>query len=83
MLQITQDKLRSTGSHQTQFFSFSQDKDSVLNSDLGRKKLREVGIGTPLQVGEWLVKVFREDFKLDELADQLEVFIHKNKIICA
>ena len=78
MLQTTQDKLHSTGSHRTQFFSFCQDKDSILNSDLGRKKLREVGIGTPLQVGEWLVKVFREDFKLDELADQLEVYIHEN-----
>ena len=61
-----------------QFFSFCQDKDSVLNSDSGRKKLREVGIGTPLQVGEWLVKVFKEDFKQNELADQLEVFVNEN-----
>ena len=77
-LQITRDKLRSTGSHQIQFFSFCQDKDSVLNSDSGRKKLKKVGIGTPRQVGEWLVKVFREDFKQNELANQLEVFVDKN-----
>ena len=78
LLQVTREKLRSTGSHEMQFFSFCQDKDSVLNSDSGRKKLREVGIGTPLQVGEWLVKVFKEDFKQNELADQLEVFVNEN-----
>ena len=60
------------------FFSFCQDKDSVLNTDEGRKKLRAVGIESPLQVGEWLVKVFREDFDQDELAEHLEVFMNKN-----
>ena len=78
LLQVTREKLRSIGSHEMQFFSFCQDKDSVLNSDSGRKKLRDVGIGTPLQVGEWLVKVFKEDFKQNELADQLEVFVNEN-----
>ena len=76
-MQVTKEKLRSTGSHEVKFFSFCQDKDSVLNSDEGRKKLRAVGIESPLQVGEWLVKVFREDFDQDELANQLEVYIHE------
>ena len=77
-MQDTQDKLRQTASYQTQFFSFCQDNDSVLNTDEGREKLREVGIGTPLQVGEWLVEVFKKDFDQDQLANQLEPFIHRN-----
>lgn len=59
------------------FFSFSQDRDSVLNCEEGRHRLREVGIGIPLEVGEWLVDVFRKDFGQDDLADRLDGFIHK------
>ena len=40
--------------------------------------MRAVGIDTPLQVGEWLVKVFREDFQQNDLASELEVFIGGN-----
>jgi hypothetical protein len=29
-------------------------------------------------VGEWLVKVFREDFQQNDLASQLEAFIGEN-----
>ena len=65
-------------SHKTQLFSFSLDNDSVLNSDEGREKLKDVGIGSPSDVGEWLVRVFRKDFGQDELADQLEPFVHGN-----
>lgn len=61
------------------FFSFSQDRDSVLNSEEGRRKLREVGIGIPLEVGEWLVDVFRKHFGQDDLADRLHGFIHKHQ----
>ena len=35
-----------------------------------------MGIGSPSDVGEWLVRVFRKDFGQDELADQLEPFVH-------
>ena len=61
------------------FFSFSQDRDSVLNSEEGRRKLREVGIGIPLEVGEWLVDVFQKSFGQDDLADRLHGFIHKTQ----
>ena len=74
--QAIQGKLQSVRSHKVQFFSFCQDNDSVLNSEEGRQKLRDVGIGTPLEVGEWLVEVFRKDFGQDQLADQLDGFIH-------
>ena len=73
---MIQDKLQSAHSQKVQFFSFSQDNDSVLNSEEGRQRLRDVGIGTPLEVGEWLVEVFRKDFGEEKLADQLDSFIH-------
>lgn len=61
------------------FFSFSQDRDSVLNCEEGRRRLREVGIGIPLEVGEWLVDVFQKRFGQDDLADRLHGFIHKTQ----
>ena len=76
LLQVIQDKLKSVHSHKVQFFSFSQDSDSVLNSEEGRQKLKNVGIDTPLEVGEWLVEVFRKNFGEEQLADQLDAFIH-------
>ena len=75
---MTEAKLRPTGSHKVSFFSFDQDNDSILNTEDGREKLRDVGIGSPLQVGEWLVEVFKRDFDNEKLADQLEPFMYKN-----
>ena len=49
----------------------------MLNCEEGRCRLREVGIETPLEVGEWLVDVFRKRFGQDDLADRLYSFIHK------
>ena len=48
----------------------------MLNSEEGRQRLKDVGIDTPLEVGEWLVEVFRKDFGEEQLADQLDSFIH-------
>ncbi len=76
-LQETRKKLGSVSSRTVKFFSFSQDRDSVLNTEEGRQRLRDVGIGAPLKVGDWLVDVFKKDFKLEGLADQLDSFIHK------
>lgn len=73
---MIQGKLLSARSQKVEFFSFNQDNDSVLNSEEGRQRLRDVGIGTPLEVGEWLVEVFRKDFGEERLADQLDSFIH-------
>ena len=73
---MIQGKLLSARSQKVQFFSFNQDNDSVLNSEEGRQRLRDVGIGTPLEVGEWLVEIFRKDFGEERLADQLDSFIH-------
>ena len=51
----------------------------MLNCEEGRRKLKKVGIGTPLEVGEWLVDVFRKRFGQDDLADQLHSFINKTQ----
>ena len=75
---MTEAKLRPTGSHKVSFFSFAQENDSIFILQDGREKLREVGIGSPLQVGEWLVDVFKRDFDNEKLADQLEPFMHEN-----
>ena len=72
-------KLQPPSSHKVQFFSFNQDWGSILNSEEGREKLREVGIGTVADVGEWLVGVFRDRFDQEDLADRLESFIHKKE----
>ena len=74
LLQETRKKLGSYSSHDVKFFSFSQDRDSVLNSPDGRRRLEEVGIGSPRDVGAWLVQVFREDFGQESLANRLESF---------
>ena len=71
-------KLRPTGSHKVSFFSFAQENDSILILQDGKEKLREVGIGSPLQVGEWLVEVFKRDFDNEKLANQLEPFMQEN-----
>ena len=59
------------------FFSFSQDHDSKCNHEDGRRRMREVGIGTPLEVGEWLVYMFQEHFHQKHLAERLRDFMHK------
>ena len=71
------EKLGSVPSRTVRFFSFSQDKDSVLNDKDGRQTLKDVGIGTLLEVGDWLVDVFRNRFGQEELADGLHQFVHK------
>ena len=76
ILQETLKKIGASPSRKVQFFSFNQENDSVLRSDDGRQRLEEVGIGSPRDVGAWLVRVFQRDFGQEELASQLEAFIH-------
>ena len=53
-----------------QYYSFCQDKDSTLNTDEGRKILRDVGIGSSQDVGDWLVRVLREHMDQQELSER-------------
>ena len=75
-MQETRRKIGTSPSRKVQFFSFSQDRDSILNSPDGQQRLEEVGIGSPRDVGAWLVRVFQRDFGQEELASQLEAFIY-------
>ena len=76
MVQGIVEKLQPSSSRTVQFFSFDQDSN-VSNED--KKKMREVGIGTVADVGEWLVGVFRDRFYQEDLANKLEGFIHKKE----
>ena len=76
ILQETLKKIGASPARKVQFFSFNQENDSVLRSDDGRRRLEEVGIGSPRDVGVWLVSVFQRDFGQEKLASQLETFIH-------
>lgn len=50
----------------------------MLNCDEGRQKLRDVGIGTPVEVGDWLVDTFKKRFGQDDLAARLHSFVHSD-----
>ena len=72
------EQLGQVPSHKVQFFSFSQDRDSVLNSPEGREKLQKAGIGTPQDVGDWLARIFESQLDQDELAEKIRTFVHRN-----
>lgn len=57
------------------FCSFTQDSDSILNNEEGRKLLKTVGISTPQDVGDWIVESFRIKFKQRDVADRLRAFM--------
>ena len=47
----------------------------MLNSPEGRKRLGEVGVSSPRDVGDWMVDVFRNELHQNELAERLDTFI--------
>ncbi len=71
------EQLGNIPSRKVQFYSFSQDRDSILNSDDGRDKLRGAGIGTPQDVGDWLAEIFEQQLDQDELAEKLRELVHR------
>lgn len=77
--QMIKEKLGHSPTRTVRFFSFSQGKDSVLNTPGGRKILRDVGIQFSLGVGEWLVKTFHKHLDQEELASRLHDYIHKDE----
>ena len=73
------EQLGHVPSHEVRFFSFCQDKDSMLrNSPEGRQRLREAGIGNPQDVGDWLAGIFESQLDQDDLAGRLREFVHRN-----
>jgi hypothetical protein len=66
-------------SRTAQFYSFSQDRDSTLNSEDGRGRLRGAGIGTPQDVGDWLAEIFERQLDQDKLAEKLRTLVHMSQ----
>ena len=73
------EQLGRVPSQKVQFFSFCQDRDSILNTEDGRSKLQEAGIGTLRDVGDWLVNTFECQLDQDELSKKLQDYFHKDK----
>ncbi len=71
-----EERLGKIPSRTVQYYSFCQDRDSRLNSPEGRRVLRDVGIGGPQDVGDWLVGVFENKLDQPDLGEQLRGFIH-------
>lgn len=55
--------------------SFSQDSDSILNSEEGRQKLSDIGIVSQDYVGQWLVGKLKNFQK--EMAEKLYEYLTK------
>ncbi|XP_064392637.1 uncharacterized protein LOC135340244 isoform X2 [Halichondria panicea] len=75
---MIKEQLGDVPSHELQLFSFSQDRDSVLNTPEGQERLKDVGIAPPQAVGDWLAGVFESQLEQDEVAKQLRdyMFVH-------
>ena len=74
------EQLCQVPSHKVGFFSFCQDKDSVLNSPDGRQRLKDAGIGSPQDVGDWIAKIFETQMDQDNLAKRVRCFVHRNNV---
>lgn len=76
--QMIKEQLGQVPSHEVQLFSFSQDRDSVLNTPDGRERLKVAGISPPQAVGDWLAGVFESQLEQDEVAKQLRDYVHSH-----
>ena len=72
------EQLGNDPSRTVRFYSFSQDRDSTLNSEDGRSRLQGAGIGTPQDVGDWLAEIFEQQLDQDELAEKLRALVHRS-----
>jgi hypothetical protein len=75
--QMMLEQLGRVPSRSVKFFSFSQDRDSILNTPDGRRKLQQAGIKTTQDVGDWIADTFESKLDQDELASKLRDFVHR------
>ena len=75
--QIIEEKLGRSPNRTILFFSFSQDRDSTLNSDEGRQKLLDAGIHSPKDVGKWIEERLRDYLHQDDVAHRLLQFLNQ------
>ena len=62
-------KLDAHREREVTFYSFNRP------SDVSVEELKQCGINSAIDVGNWLVHVLRNRFKQDELAEKLKSFI--------
>ena len=74
-MQEKEEKLGRHPSRTMEFYCFHRDSDSSVEME----SIKAVGIGTPLDVGEWLVDTFRNKLDQSDLANRLSVFLHSQE----
>ena len=57
------------------FYSFSQDADSVLNNEDGRQRLKGAGIKVAKDVGEWVAELLEKSLQRPQIAKDLRQFV--------
>ena len=57
-------------------YRLTMDKDSLLNSDEGEKKISGAGIKGVKDVGRWIVKCLEEHLKEKATARMLKTYLH-------
>ena len=77
MLQVIKERLGHSPSRDVDFYSFSQEPDSNLNNDKGRKTLKDVGIHRIKDVGVWIVEKLKTHLDQSDLATKLQEHFQK------
>jgi len=57
------------------FYSFSQDADSILNNEDGRQRLKDAGIKGARDVGEWVAELLEKSLQCPQIAEDLRKFV--------
>ena len=75
--QIIEEKLGRSPNRTIHFYSFSQDRDSSLNSDEGREMLLNAGIRSTREVGKWIEERLRDYLHQDDVANRFLQFLNQ------
>lgn len=76
-LQFIKERLGHSPSRDVDFYSFSQEPDSTLNNEQGRKVLEDVGIHGVNDVGVWIVEKLKTQLDQPNLAIKLQEHFQK------
>lgn len=77
LLQLIKERLGHSPSRDVDFYSFSQEPDSILNHEEGRKLLEDVGIHGVKDVGIWIVEKLKTQLDQPNLATKLQEHFQK------
>ncbi|KAL5491679.1 hypothetical protein EMCRGX_G017011 [Ephydatia muelleri] len=77
-LNLIKDRLGHSPSRDVDFYSFSQEPDSSLNNEKGRKTLKDVGIHRIKDVGVWIVEKLKTHLDQPDMANKLQEHFQKS-----